>query len=232
MSAPFVLIDGYNLMHAAGLARPAYGPGDLERCRNRFLGWLAAGLGGAERERTTVVFDAADAPADLPRRQMYEQMTVLYAAGDADADTLIERLIAGHSAPRRLRVVSSDRRLRRAARRRRAQACDSLQFAEWLEARPAADTGGAERAPAAHPKYTGRISAVEVDRWLDVFGDADAIPSADPVPAADPFATITPDAVATGADDESITPPVQSAPESELDFWQARVAELRDEEPA
>ena len=27
-----LVIDGYNLMHAAGLARATYGPGDLERC--------------------------------------------------------------------------------------------------------------------------------------------------------------------------------------------------------
>ena len=38
-----LLIDGYNLMHAAGFARVRYGPGDLERCRLRLLN-LVAGL--------------------------------------------------------------------------------------------------------------------------------------------------------------------------------------------
>ena len=35
MPLPYHLIDGYNLLHAAGLAREKYGPGDLERALAR-----------------------------------------------------------------------------------------------------------------------------------------------------------------------------------------------------
>ena len=36
----YLIIDGYNLMHARGLARRTYGPGQLERCRrSSFATW-------------------------------------------------------------------------------------------------------------------------------------------------------------------------------------------------
>ncbi len=63
---PYLMIDGYNLLHAAGLARRRYGPGQLERCRAQLLAWLAKHLTDGERERTTVVFDAAEAPRVCP----------------------------------------------------------------------------------------------------------------------------------------------------------------------
>ena len=56
-----LLIDGYNLLHAAGLARRRYGPGGLEKARGSLLGFLAASLGN-ETSQTTVVFDAAAPP--------------------------------------------------------------------------------------------------------------------------------------------------------------------------
>ena len=71
MATPFHIIDGYNLLHAAGLGRPTYGPGDLERCRNRLLSFLRTHLRAAERARTTVVFDARDAPPDRVHPAMF-----------------------------------------------------------------------------------------------------------------------------------------------------------------
>ena len=49
---PRLLIDGYNLLHAAGLARRRYGRDGLERSRNRLLDLLAGLLTDAERPRT------------------------------------------------------------------------------------------------------------------------------------------------------------------------------------
>jgi len=50
---------------------------------------------------------------------------VKFSIGHADADELIEQLIRRDSTPRRLTVVSSDHRLQRAAKRRKAHAIDS-----------------------------------------------------------------------------------------------------------
>ena len=159
---PYRLIDGYNLLHAAGLARAAYGRGDLERARHALLASLAQGLDEAERERTTVVFDAHDPPPDADRSLRFRGMTVLFSADAADADTVIEELIRQHPAPRQLRVVSDDRRLQIAAKRRGCQAIETERFLSRLQravvsARPV------------EPPAAGTATAT-VGEWLDFFG--------------------------------------------------------------
>src|SRR5688572_18723775 len=118
MPVPYHLIDGYNLLHAAGLARETYGSGDLERARFALLVRVADGLDDAQRGRTSVVFDAADPPPDAARQFRFRDMTIIFAVASTDADALIEELIRVHSSPRQLRVVSDDIRLQRAAKRR------------------------------------------------------------------------------------------------------------------
>ena len=72
MAAPFHIIDGYNLLHAAGLGRPTYGPGDLQRVRNRLLSHLRTHLAAAERAGCTRVYSE-----DLSDGQDYDGVTVL-----------------------------------------------------------------------------------------------------------------------------------------------------------
>ena len=73
----------------------------------------------------------------------------MFASQDEDADTVIERLVAADSAPKRLTVVSSDHRLQRAAHRRKATAVDSdVWFAQLLRDRAARLDAGS---PAANP---------------------------------------------------------------------------------
>jgi uncharacterized protein len=221
MPIPFHIIDGYNLLHAAGLARLRYGPGDLERCRNRLLGYLRRHLPATERNRTTVVFDAADAPPDRPRQMTLDGMTVLFAVRGGDADTEIERLIAAHSAPRQVRVVSSDHRLQKAARRRRAVVLDSDAFLDRLERRgPVTDSPPGARPSG--PKYGGSVAPRETEHWLAVFGDA--LTAAEP--AQDQAAPAEASTGRPAAAAEPASPPLSR---DEIAFWQARVAELLDE---
>ncbi len=84
------------------------------------LNFLAESLSAEEIPRTIVVFDAHDAPPGLPGTMDHRGLTVRFAVGYEDADSLIEELIRSDSTPRKLVVVSSDHRLQRAARRRRA----------------------------------------------------------------------------------------------------------------
>jgi predicted RNA-binding protein with PIN domain len=131
-----LLIDGYNLLHATGIIGRGIGPGGLERSRMALLGFLAASIEPDELPRTTVVFDAQDAPRGLPRTIRHRGLTVRFAAQRQSADELIEELILADSAPRRMVVVSSDRRIQRAARRRRAKAVASdLWYAEVIRRR-------------------------------------------------------------------------------------------------
>lgn len=133
MAQRFLLIDGYNLLHAAGLARTRYGPGDFERVRTRLLRILVMRLDADERARTTVVFDAALNDArDANRQHTADLLTVIFSPQGVDADTVIEQLISKHSSPKQLVVVSDDHRLRTAATRRRATHLSSDDFITQL----------------------------------------------------------------------------------------------------
>ena len=172
MPKPFIIIDGYNLMHAWGLARQRYGPGDLERLRERFLGQLAGRLTEEERRRTTIVFDAGDkAPTDVANQQQHHDMQVVYALREPDADTRIEILIARHSAPRQIRVVSSDRRLQTAARRRRGRFVASEEFVKELERRDSPESAPPPSRDL-EAKFSGELTEAERAEWLEIFGES------------------------------------------------------------
>jgi predicted RNA-binding protein with PIN domain len=157
-----LIIDGYNLLHVTGITGRH---GDLHGSREALLRFLAARIDDKERPQTTIVFDAAEAPPGLPRTIAYEDMTVHFASNYDDADELIEELIAESNVPRSLLVVSSDHRIQRAARRRRAQFVDSdVWFAE-IERRP-------DHAPppiAAEPASS--LSADDVSYWVAEFAN-------------------------------------------------------------
>jgi predicted RNA-binding protein with PIN domain len=161
------LIDGYNLLHATGILGRGRGRGSLARSREALLNVLAQSLPEVDRERTTVVFDARDPPWGVSRKLEHSGMTIYFASRDEDADSMIEELIKTDSAPRKLIVVSSDHRLQRAAKRRRATAIDSDRwFRELLQARQDGVATSAEEAA----KPEGPFSAGEVDFWLRRFG--------------------------------------------------------------
>jgi len=163
-----IIIDGYNLLNVTGIIGRGIGPGTLERSRNALMNFVVAAVDPDELRHTTVVFDAKDAPPGLPRTVEHRALTVHYASQYEDADTLIEELIRVNSAPRRLTVVSSDHRIQRAARRRRATAIDSdVWYARMVEKRRDRDTPGEPvdvRPGVPLPKW-------EVERWLKEFGD-------------------------------------------------------------
>jgi uncharacterized protein len=120
-----LIIDGYNLLYMAGILGGAAGPGNLERSRLALLNFLAESLNPLEISQTSVVFDAKNASWGAADELDHRGITVRFASRWPDADCLIEELIRLDSAPRRLTVVSSDHRLQRAARHRKAKAVDS-----------------------------------------------------------------------------------------------------------
>ena len=135
MQRLFLIIDGYNLMHAAGFARRNYGPGDLHRCRQRFIGQLSSLLSPNARQTCTIVFDAFESPLEeSPRQFDTTGLTIEFAPAGTDADSTIEEKIQQHSAPRQVMVVSSDHRFHKAARRRKSRCVDSEDF--WAELNP------------------------------------------------------------------------------------------------
>jgi predicted RNA-binding protein with PIN domain len=164
-----ILIDGYNLMHAAGLMRPRFGPGGLEKARRTLIGHLVGSL-GAEAVRATVVFDAKGEPiedrgdADPARSP---SIRIEFAATPDGADARIEELIRQEPSPKRLTVVSSDARIRAAAERRGARAMSSDTFwRERVERRSAPRPKG----PPGPEKPTGRAGRDSAS-WVREFGE-------------------------------------------------------------
>jgi predicted RNA-binding protein with PIN domain len=173
-----LIIDGYNLLHVTGVTGQR---GDLQGSREALLRLLANTIDQKERPYTTIVFDAADAPPGLPRTVFFEEMTIHYASNYDNADEMIEELIAANNVPRSLMVVSSDHRIQRAARRRKAPFLDSdVWFADAMRRR-ARERRSAP--PAAKPQ--GSLSGDEVSYWVAAFGDVSGV---DDVPAPKPEA--------------------------------------------
>ena len=170
MASTDLLIDGYNLLHAAGLGRARYGPGDLQRARQTLLRKLFELLTPEEISRTAVVFDARQPPPHLPTHWYIHGLRVVYARPHGDADLLLEQLIDEHSHPRQLTIVSSDQRLHRAAKTRRAAATDSGEFLAFLEQRrrPAREIPPPKPAKSTPIKD---VAAAELAYWMSVFGD-------------------------------------------------------------
>jgi uncharacterized protein len=163
-----LIIDGYNLLNVVGIIATGIGPGGLERARLALLNFLAESLDAQEIPKTIVVFDSREAPWGLPRAVRHRGLAVQYASKYPDADCLIEELIRKESAPRRLTVVSSDHRLQRAARRRRARAVDSdVWYAEVLRSRRKRRDHSEEKTPARPPVP---LLPEDVEYWLEQFG--------------------------------------------------------------
>lgn len=159
------LIDGYNLLHAAGMAQQRYARGDLDRARGRLLAWLVARLTSEERQRCTVVYDAHldPPPPDVPRVWRQDDIVIRFTNPGQDADTLIEQLIEDHPAARRLLVVSGDLRLKTAIRRKGGHPISSERFVAELEERRSNPPPPAAPAPS-RPRPEG------ID-WAQEFGD-------------------------------------------------------------
>lgn len=168
------LIDGYNLMHAAGRMNRTFGPDGLRRARLRFLNELVGVLGPEHASRSTIVFDASSLPINQAPESSHHGMKVIYAIEDDDADSRIELLIERDSAPRSLTVVSTDRRIRRAAKRKRATPWVSDEFLDYLDTlrqrRPASNAGRLN--PEDSPRFEHH-SPEEIDAWAQAFGDLD-----------------------------------------------------------
>jgi predicted RNA-binding protein with PIN domain len=171
------LIDGYNLMYAGGLLGKRFGPDGFRKVRARFLNELADTLGPVDASQTTVVFDASAAPEHVPRTMPHKGLTVIFAVDNENADERIEQLIAAHSTPKTLTVISSDRRIRQAASRRKSRAVTADDFWVELDSRKRLHFRGPAPAPTLRsPPVDPALSAEEAAYWLREFGNLDDRP--------------------------------------------------------
>jgi hypothetical protein len=155
---PF-LIDGHNLLHSIHKATEDFESlSEIQLCRivTRYLTQIG--------ERGEMIFDGTG-PQDKSPFENMGDLEVAFAGLGTDADTVIEQKIRISTAPRRLTVVSSDRRLRRAAQKRKATAVRSDVF--WSDVQKQLRRRTKAREPA--EKRFG-LSESETQQWLEFFG--------------------------------------------------------------
>lgn len=154
------LVDGYNLLRAIQRFEEFALFDEVSLCRtiSEFLSCV--------KDRGHVVFDGIG-PPDKRELGGIRGIEVYFSGEDLEADDIIEEKIADNSAPKSLIVVSSDRRLRTAAKRRKATSIQVEPFWAFL----CTQLEKAANRPAPEPKEKrGGITDQEADLWMDAFG--------------------------------------------------------------
>lgn len=156
-----LLIDTYNLLHAA------LGPAGA----GRDLGY--AGLATLVRQSRygsassiSLVCDGVGPRTGLGER--VQGCRIIPAGAGADADSVIESMIARDSDPRRLIVVSSDRRVLSAAKKRAAKVRTSEDFLREILGDRARTRAAPVHEP--HPRESVPLPRRQVDHWIGILG--------------------------------------------------------------
>ena len=154
------IVDGNNVMgQTPGWHR------DKPGSRQRLLRELAAFV-AATRARVTVVFDGA--PEDgVPDGATFRGVKVYYPGRGSDADSVIERLVAGSRDRRGLLVVTSDRQLAAECRDLGARVVRSGEFRKQMAS---AGDRAAGSPTVGDPGESETPVAGAVDDWMRYFG--------------------------------------------------------------
>jgi predicted RNA-binding protein with PIN domain len=153
-----VLIDGNNLLHAAADEQPDRPPGRAA------LAAAIAAWAMLYNRRVHIVFDGPE-PDDPLRRQIAPRGVSVSFSGPVTADDVLVREIVADTGPRRLLVVSTDRAVAAAARRRGAHVTRADAF--WRKL--LADLPRPRPAPL-EPPHKSSPPSPDVDDWLREWG--------------------------------------------------------------
>jgi len=154
-----IIIDGHNLLHAIYKVHEGSGSiSDIQLCRiiGRYLKLTG--------ETGEIIFDGTG-PRDKSGFDNISNLEVSFAGQGRDADIIIEDKIKTSTAPRRLTIVSSDQRLRKAGRVRKTTVIKSEVF--WNLVQKQLSRKKAAREPA--EKHLG-LTESETKQWLEFFG--------------------------------------------------------------
>ena len=156
-----IVVDGFNLKHyICGCEDQNNSPiTDVELCEllDKYL--------VAIRDQGEIVFDGIG-PPDKSVFKRYRNLELIFSGADLEADDVIEYKIHKTSAAKNLIVVSSDRRIIRAAGEKKAIAVKCDQFWDHLQKNLAYDK---RRIREPKEKQFG-ISEAETKQWLEIFG--------------------------------------------------------------
>jgi predicted RNA-binding protein with PIN domain len=132
---------------------------ELEMCRVLSRYFALTGEPGQ------VVFDGAG-PADHSAFDAIANPEILFAGFHRDADSVIEEKLKANTSPRRVTVVSSDRRLRKAAALRKAAGIKSEDFWELVRK----ELGRKKPRKQEPQEKREGLSESETEQWMDLFG--------------------------------------------------------------
>jgi predicted RNA-binding protein with PIN domain len=154
-----VLIDGYNLLRAVQNFSDEHATiTDVQLCL--VLGEYLPRV----KKKGKIIFDGTG-PRDKTAFKNIKNLEVLFSGSSHEADDIIEKLVLENTAPKRLVVVSSDRRIKTAAKKRKSTAINSMDF--WEEVIKQLEKK--RRKPEPREKFSG-ISKYETELWLKEFG--------------------------------------------------------------
>lgn len=153
------LVDGHNLLWAIHHHDEHFAPVD-----DRALCRLLARYGRSMHDTVELIFDGIG-PPDKGAFYGHRNLQVHFAGEGTDADTVIEHKVQACTQPRRLMVVSTDRRVRAAARRVKARSIASVDF--WITVLERLNRKRPAREPVG--KRHG-VSEQETQQWLKTFG--------------------------------------------------------------
>lgn len=153
-----VIVDGYNLLRA------------IQKNDEQFETLTEAGLSRILsdylkriRDHGHIVFDGLG-PPDKSNLGGFGNLEVYFSGPDTDADTVIEQKILDNTAPKSLLIVSTDRRLRAAAGKRKAVSIRSEIF--FLEVIRQLD----RKKPTPEPQQKRQgLTDSETETWMDLF---------------------------------------------------------------
>ncbi len=154
---PF-LIDGYNLLWAINEIDEEPGSlTDLKLCRviSRYL--------AQKNDIGQMIFDGIG-PPDKSGFDSMSHLEIIFAGLGKEADDIIEIKIKASTAPKLLRVVSNDNRLKKAARTRKAVPVKCETF--WRDLGKQLNKGHKINEP---PGKRVGLSESETNQWLEFF---------------------------------------------------------------
>ena len=153
------LIDGYNLLRAVQKTEEFSELTDVQMCR------AVSDYLNSVRDHGHVVFDGVG-PPDKAAFGGIPSLEVYFSGPSFEADDIIEDKITDNTAPKSLVVVSSDRRIRKAAAKRKAIDVPADLFWQTLLAR--LEKQANRPAPEPTEKRHG-LTEREADLWVDIF---------------------------------------------------------------
>ena len=154
-----IIIDGYNLLRSVEKTCEDFSSiTDIQLCSkvDEYLRLM--------NEKGEIVFDGIG-PPDKSWMNNLSRLEVIYSGRGIEADQVIEDKIKFSSAPKNLIIASSDRRIRDAARLRRAVSVKSDTFWQGVKKQIAR-----KRAKVEPDEKRRGLNKGETDQWLKLFG--------------------------------------------------------------